>query len=379
MWFKADTLKLTNNAPISLWNPSGGAVAGSLGQSSFTNQPIFQTAQQNGLPAVLFDGVSSCLTNGTYYWPPACQPLTFFLVYRFTGPENNGYMPAFFGNAPSGGAWWIGEYGTEIGSYFGNAITSGVPSDPNWHILMYVINGANSKYRMDNGADTSILGSLGTNYINSLEVGGQATNTWTFANVYVGEILIYSGDQSTNESAIFSYLDSRWAILEAQANPPFAFHWTDRRPIGMDGLAGGVWANSKNPRGWFGPNLDCSSPTGLVFFATNLLTRAANEVSILTNMNAQGVIIWDIEGQEFTRLCFIGDPTKVPVLAPEMDAVADRFFATYTSAGLRVGVTLRPQTFGAGASLPSGTNGNVYSFDQCSLWAKSLLLHKWLV
>jgi len=96
-------------------------------------------------------------------------------------------------------------------------------------------------------------------------------------------------------------------------------------------------------------------------FQTALLARADREVALLKSINAQGVIFWDVEGQEFPGLTYVGDPTKVPALSPEMDAAADEFFAKYTSAGLRVGLTIRPHTFGAGATLPaSGTNGNVF-------------------
>jgi hypothetical protein len=199
------------------------------------------------------------------------------------------------------------------------------------------------------------------NYINSLEVGAQANNAWTRANVYVGEILLYNGDQSANETAIFNYLESRWAIIELEANPPFTFHWADRRPIGMDGLAGSLWPTPKNPRGWFGSNaVDITTTRGLAAFYARLLTRASNEVSILTNMNAQGIIFWDLEGEEIRTMCFNGDPRKIPILAPEMDAIADQFISIYTSAGLRVGMCLRAHTFGAGGILPIGTNGQVF-------------------
>jgi len=40
---------------------------------------------------------------------------------------------------------------------------------------------------------------------------------------------------------------------------------------------------------------------------------------------------------------YAGSPDLLPVLAPEMDAIADELFKMVTDAGMRVGCTLRPQ------------------------------------
>jgi hypothetical protein len=358
MWFKADALSLTNNAPVSIWSPSGGSVTNSVGQSSVTNQPIFQTAQQNGLPAVLFDGVSSYLTTSRSF-SAINQPLTVFIVYQYVGPLN-GFQNIFVGNIPNNSSWWVGNRQGSNAIYAAGGNGSAFPIDPNWHMIMFVVNGTNSIYRIDGGTNTPVTGNPGTGGITSLEIGGQAGRA-SLANVYLGETLIYNGDQSANEAAIFNYLESRWGIIQLEANPPFTFNWPDRRPIGMDVLGSSAYVTTNNPRGWFNINgADVTTSGGLATFRTKLLARADTEVTILTNMNAQGVIIWDIEGDEIAGLTYIGDPRKVPVLAPEMDAVADEFFAKYTSAGLRVGVTLRPHRFGTGTNFPAGTNGNAF-------------------
>lgn len=308
---------------------------------------------------MLFDGVSGFLTNGAPFPHAAAQPVTIFLVYSYIGPENT-FINDFIGSIRGETAWSMGN-GSGYFTIYAGIGGSAFRIDPSWHIMMLVLNGANSKYRIDGGTDIAVTGNPGTNSINTLEMGGQAENAYSLANVYLGELLICNGDQSTNESAIFNYLDSRWAIIELEQNPPFTFNWADRRPIGMDVLGNASFSTTNNPRGWFAANgPDYSTSNGVAAFRTALLARANQEIAILTNMNAQGVIIWDVEGDEIEGLTYVGDPRKVSVLAPEMDAVADEFFAKYTSAGLRVGVTLRPHTFGAGTSFPDGTNGNVF-------------------
>jgi hypothetical protein len=58
------------------------------------------------------------------------------------------------------------------------------------------------------------------------------------------------------------------------------------------------------------------------------------------------MIVWDLEGAEFPhKISYIGDPRLVEELAPEMTDVVDEFFARFRRAGLRVGVTVRPQQF----------------------------------
>ena len=78
-----------------------------------------------------------------------------------------------------------------------------------------------------------------------------------------------------------------------------------------------------------------------------ILNAFADEsIGILRDMNAQGMILWDVEGEEFKHaITYIGDPRLVPSLAPEMDELADKFFARYRDAGFRVGLCIRPQLF----------------------------------
>jgi hypothetical protein len=51
-----------------------------------------------------------------------------------------------------------------------------------------------------------------------------------------------------------------------------------------------------------------------------------------------------LEGEQYPhKISFIGDPRLVGTLAPEMGSVADDFFKRLRNAGLRVGLTIRPQ------------------------------------
>ena len=63
VWVRADTLAgLADNAPVASWPDSSGNGA-SLVQPTGTKQPLWKAAQQNGLGAVVFDGVDDLLTT----------------------------------------------------------------------------------------------------------------------------------------------------------------------------------------------------------------------------------------------------------------------------------------------------------------------------
>jgi hypothetical protein len=115
--------------------------------------------------------------------------------------------------------------------------------------------------------------------------------------------------------------------------------------------------------------MDVSNPSN---FRTAVLAQAN---AIIGRMNAmtpkpQGIIVWDLEGQEFVHaFTYVGYPNNLPVLAPEMDAVADELFSTLRAAGYRIGMTLRPQQFGTGTTLPS-TCVNSSNYNQSDKFIK---------
>jgi hypothetical protein len=147
--------------------------------------------------------------------------------------------------------------------------------------------------------------------------------------------------RSANDGSLTADVNQKFA-----ATFPQQLHWADRRPIGAIFLATTPPdEKTSNPRGWFGDSrLDVTSPAGRAEFREHLLHLADGAIQIMRDMNAQGAITWDIEGQEYHHATtYIGDPRLVDSLAPEMGAVADEYFARFRAAGLRVGVCVRPQ------------------------------------
>jgi len=135
---------------------------------------------------------------------------------------------------------------------------------------------------------------------------------------------------------------------------PSAVNWPDRRPIANWMIAGGSKNSAINPRSYLWDGTINVSNSAL--FQSKVLSAADSTIGILNGMSVhpQGIIIWDLEGEEFLQpFTYVGSPDNLPNLAPEMDAVADAFFAKFKAAGYRVGVTVRAQHFGTGNSLPA--------------------------
>jgi hypothetical protein len=135
------------------------------------------------------------------------------------------------------------------------------------------------------------------------------------------------------------------AYAAYQAAYPPVVNWPDRRPIVAWFMSDHSHQSATNPRGYFNaPALDASNIPA--FKATAL----AQTQSIINAIKArpvqpQGIVLWDLEGQEFIQATsYIGDPRVLAQgYAPEMDASIDNIITLFKNAGLKVGVTLRPQ------------------------------------
>jgi hypothetical protein len=158
----------------------------------------------------------------------------------------------------------------------------------------------------------------------------------------------------------------------AKTWPP-QLDWKDRRAIGTAYLAsspGAVNGNvnrpggyANNPRRYFrdgdANDFDVNTASGLAKFQRKVLRQAIANVVNAQQMHAQGVVTWDIEGEEYPQpTSYVCAPDQIAKLAPEMESIVtdkssafagmkldDAYFKTMTTAGLRVGVCVRPQKF----------------------------------
>ena len=163
---------------------------------------------------------------------------------------------------------------------------------------------------------------------------------------------------------------------------PSLLHWTDRRIIGSAYLASSATGDQarpagylNNPRRYFNDekadDFDVRTPMGLARFQRRILRQATSIVGNLQHLNAQGVITWDIEGEEYPQeTSYVCSPDQVGTLSPEMESIVsdvdspshglkldDAYFKIIRDAGFRIGVCVRPQHFVKNAD---GTAGQHY-------------------
>jgi len=127
-------------------------------------------------------------------------------------------------------------------------------------------------------------------------------------------------------------------------HPP-VLKWKDRRPIAMIMVAssGEMHRSATNPRGYLSdPKVDVTTEPGRARFRERLLAQADQCVKVMKGMDSQGGIVWDIEGEQYGEITYVGDPRMLRELAPEMDAIADEYFQRFRDAGLKTGVCIRP-------------------------------------
>lgn len=127
--------------------------------------------------------------------------------------------------------------------------------------------------------------------------------------------------------------------------------WKDRRPIGALFLASDAKQDIKNnPRGFLpgidGKTISINTTEGLQQLRRRVIEYAQRSITILKAMNSQGMVTWDIEGQQFGHpISYVGSPDKLKQVAPEMEPIADEYFSLFRKAGLRTGICIRPQDF----------------------------------
>lgn len=127
-------------------------------------------------------------------------------------------------------------------------------------------------------------------------------------------------------------------------SPPCPLNWPDRRFIGQIMFASAPPREEDvilGNRQWKLNGQMATSEN----FVKELFRHVQGSINILKSMDAQGVLLHDLEGQEFFHpISYMGQPQMLHNLAPEMNAVADQVFALLRDEGFRTGVTIRADT-----------------------------------
>ena len=132
------------------------------------------------------------------------------------------------------------------------------------------------------------------------------------------------------------------AVAPARPANAAAFRWDDRRPIAALFLSQNHNRTDANPDGYLNRDVNVTTDEGKEKFRTDLLVYADNCIKIIKDNDGQGMIVWDLEGYRWPGMVYVGDPRVLPDYAPALDPVADELFRKFRDAGLKTGLTIRP-------------------------------------
>ncbi len=160
-------------------------------------------------------------------------------------------------------------------------------------------------------------------------------------------------------SDVYTYIPD--AFTNWRTTFPTILAAADRRPWGRifytNPGEGQSNCTATNPRCWMFGVTDITDGT----FLTKMLAATNTTIGIMNarTPRPRGIIIWDVEGQEFGQpLSYVGDASHIDTLAPEMDAIIDTLVDAYVDAGYEVGFTLRPQKLLFGTTIPATCTTN---------------------
>jgi hypothetical protein len=128
-----------------------------------------------------------------------------------------------------------------------------------------------------------------------------------------------------------------------QMLPASRLSWSNRRSIMGLAIANRLDDVTSNPHGWLtDPEIDTRTPAGRAHWRQRMLdgAEAANRCARVAD--AQGIVVWALEGWQGADLVYPGDPRRLADVAPEMDAIADEFFRRLAAGGLATGVVCKP-------------------------------------
>ena len=205
---------------ITQWNDKSNFAHNANPEGSPANavRPTYQTAEQNSLSVVEFDGTNDCLSINPVAWVRGLQNFTFFVVAKYDGTGSTRFL-----STTDTDDIVIKNTGTEItvGMAGATAVTSSLALDTGYHIHTLVFDGTLSgdsnrlKYRYD-GTQKSLAftGTVGTaieNAVDKFLIGcGDGTG---YFDGQIAEVIAFQQTLDTTDLGdIESYLTTRWGL-----------------------------------------------------------------------------------------------------------------------------------------------------------------------
>jgi hypothetical protein len=392
--YTAPTVSVNTTATVTATAQANNSKQASATVQLHPKTGLWFTTQANGLEHLVFDGVdynylygeglvtnvTTATANGSVYLNPVCtSTFNSTIVSKHcptTGADSVDVSVAF--STPPAAAGTSTAPGTNFGTIQADIqITNNSTTDTVTQAMLSIMGVSMVQF---NANASKVLGLSATNpiaYVNyqtgqwviwantvGPAIGMNQSCGYTYVcknqplinNIAPGQTISASFSlRFTNDTTAPMINLAPEAFTAYQSAYPSVVNWPDRRPIVNWFIADTGHQSATNPRGYlWNPALNVSNVAN---FQSQVMAQAQTIVTAIKSrpVQPQGIVIWDLEGEEFIQpTTYVGDPRVFSEgYAAEMEATADSLFALFKNAGLKVGVTLRPQYLQWGATVPT--------------------------
>lgn len=256
---------------------------------------------------------------------------------------------------------------TPSGTVTSKPVTNSIGSEPDAHNPVATLYGPAWSFAAWN-ANVSTYGNFNASFSSDGQsVFGWALDIPSFISPGPSPVSIAANGGTWSGTLVMKFADSvvPLATLTGDGNAayraqrPASTSQPDRRPWGEWFVSGYQFTGPTNPRGyWNDYYLDALDP---VDFAVAMQTFLDAVIAQANSMSPrpQGIIIWDVEGQEFDHaMTYIGKPSLLSAISPEMNTPIDSISSQLRAAGYKIAFTLRPMKILTGTTLPSTCTTN---------------------
>lgn len=198
--YDATEISASNGDTVTTW----GDLTGNGHDLTATGGPTYQTSVINGNPIVRYDGVDD---YHAVTFSALTQPVSIFLVFNYAAP-NDGSNHRIYDADNTNTFTFQDVSGSEWRLDSGSTISGSTPDSQN-HIASALHDGVSSELYIDGAQNAS--GDAGADNLNGFRVGGSRFEN-EYANVDVGEILIYPQYKAGIRAEVESYLSDKWGV-----------------------------------------------------------------------------------------------------------------------------------------------------------------------
>lgn len=207
LWLDSSQITpVADGTALSQWDDMSGNSRHAV-QATGTNQPTYQTLEQNGRPAVRFDGVDNFMKTPAF---AISQPVTSFIVMKRTTVGASEYIVHYTETAAGAAAeLYNAAAGNDLKLYAGTAEVT-VTGKTVTAIYSLLINGATSRGFTDGVGGTA--GNAGTRGVNGITLAATST-PGSYSDVDIFEVIIFNALLSdADRRAVENWLSQKYNI-----------------------------------------------------------------------------------------------------------------------------------------------------------------------